>query len=126
MPTIGKTAVWEQVPHAPNERIAFRLLTGPELENARQVKLRKSMQLLDGVDLKAMQSAETQVDNRPPEQRYDAEAVLLASIVDWNLQDEETQAAIPVSPDTIRTLDGPTWDWAFGFAIAFNFRTRGE
>ncbi len=95
------------IPHEPGEWMEFRMLSGKQLDEAREVRTQKvaaMLRAMGGEVLKAVRD-EDESEGQDPLLAFDVDTLLYHGIVGWSYD-------APVTRATIDQLDARTREWA--------------
>jgi hypothetical protein len=123
---------WREVPDGDGVRFAFRMLSGEQLDTARQKKEAEALKRytdltvnLDAERLAAIQSA-APVREKDPLDSYDIDLLIRFGLADWDLKHPETGAPVPCDSEHKAMLTGRPREWAARQVLSLSERSEGE
>jgi len=121
MSLVGKTER-RDVPHEAGEWIEFRRLSGRELDEAEETQTRRSLAMVKGLDVGAMDIMRQQAPPTAPSDpvaSYDKDILVRYAISGWSYGEECIN-------ENKERLDAMTRDWAAAVVVEMNVRPLGE
>ena len=109
------------IPHEPGQWIEIRMLSWKQLDDAREVRFKKVMDRLDGVDTSILPDVDNddKGDDADEDAPYDRLTIFNAAVWEWTYEDE-------VSDTTLQNLDDVTAEWLEEEILALSTRKEEE
>ena len=127
---VGSRTANLEIPHEKGNFIEIRELSGPELDNAQDIKSDKVMKKYGSIGAEALASLRSTNGAEPiaqpeldPKDEYDKEYCITNAIVNWSGTNYDN---IPCNNENKLKLDKTTFDWIFAEIIKRNTLTEGE
>ena len=107
------------VPHEPEQWIEFRTLSGAQLDEAEEMQTQRSLAMVKGLDVSAVQAMSSQSSDQRREQaesqKYDKDTLVRFGVFAWSLGE-------PCTDENKALLDAETRDWAVEQILEMNVR----
>ena len=121
MGLIGKDEIVVDVPHEEGTTFTFRLLSGPELDQAQETEQKRQLRMLREMEPEVIE----RIMNRAGKEKskrtetYDKDTLIAFGLIAWTYPEDCTD-------DNKTRLDAQTRDWTAAEVIKMNTRSAGE